>query len=80
MTNEGKESVVIDLKSDGAKQQLRLLIEASDIVHEQFCPGVLDRLGIGYWALAQLNPSPIYCAVTGYGQSGPDRMKAGHET
>ncbi len=50
-----------------------------DIVVEQFRPGVMDRLGVGYEALRAANPRLIYCAITGYGQSGPYRDRAGHD-
>lgn len=79
MLNEGKESIALDLKAAGPVARLRPLIAASDIVIEQFRPGVMDRLGLGHAALAEINPGLIYCAITGYGQTGPDRMKAGHD-
>ena len=79
MLNEGKESIVLDLKAAGAVDRLRPLIAASDIVIEQFRPGVMDRLGLGHAAMEAMNPGLIYCAITGYGQTGPDRSKAGHD-
>lgn len=79
MLNEGKQSIALDLKQEGATAKLRPLIEAADIVIEQFRPGVMDRLGLGYDALKAIKPDLIYCAITGYGQTGPDRMKAGHD-
>lgn len=79
MLNEGKQSIALDLKQAGAVARLRPLVEAADIVIEQFRPGVMDRLGLGCDALREIKPNLIYCAVTGYGQTGPDRMKAGHD-
>ena len=71
MLNRGKRSLAIDLKAPGAVARLRPLIESADIVVEQFRPGVMDRLGLGYDALKALNPRIVYCAITGWGQTGP---------
>ena len=79
LLNRGKRSVAIDLKQPGAVQRLRPLIESADVVVEQFRPGVMQRLGLGYEALKALNPRLIYCAITGYGQSGPRSAIAGHD-
>jgi crotonobetainyl-CoA:carnitine CoA-transferase CaiB-like acyl-CoA transferase len=58
---------------------VKRLIETYDIVLEQFRPGVMDRLGVGYEALSAVNPRLIYCSLTGYGQNGPLRDRAGHD-
>jgi alpha-methylacyl-CoA racemase len=58
---------------------IKRLVQRYDIVVEQFRPGVMDRLGVGYQALAAANPRLIYCAITGYGQTGPYRDRAGHD-
>lgn len=79
LLNRGKRSIAIDLKADDAFARLRSLIEACDIVVEQFRPGVMDRLGFGYNALKAVNPGVIYCAITGYGQHGPRADTAGHD-
>ncbi|MSO92850.1 MAG: CoA transferase [Rhodospirillales bacterium] len=79
LLNRGKRSVAIDLKAPGAVDRLRPLIESADVVVEQFRPGVMDRLGLGYDALRRINPKIIYCAITGYGQSGPRANEAGHD-
>ena len=79
MLNRGKRSLTIDLKSPDAINQLRPLIESADVLIEQFRPGVMDRLGLGYEALSKINPRLIYCAITGYGQNGPKRDEAGHD-
>ena len=71
--NCGKKSVVLDLASDQGKQDILDLIKGADVVVENFRPGVMDRLGIGYEALSAINPRLIYCAVSGFGQNGPER-------
>ena len=77
LLNRGKRSLAIDLKAPDAGARLRPLIESADVLVEQFRPGVMERLGLGYAALAALNPRLIYCAITGYGQSGPKAGVAG---
>jgi crotonobetainyl-CoA:carnitine CoA-transferase CaiB-like acyl-CoA transferase len=71
LLNRGKRSIAIDLKDAGAVQKLRPLIESADVVVEQFRPGVMDRLGLGYGALAAVRPDLVYCAISGFGQDGP---------
>lgn len=78
--NRGKRSIRLDLKSDGGREALLRLAEDADVVLESFRPGVLDRLGCGYEALRERNPRIVYCAITGYGQSGPNTARAGHDT
>jgi crotonobetainyl-CoA:carnitine CoA-transferase CaiB-like acyl-CoA transferase len=75
----GKRSLALDLKQPEAVDQVKTLVQEYDIVVEQFRPGVMDRLGIGYEALKAVNPRLIYCAITGYGQTGPYRDRAGHD-
>lgn len=79
LLNRGKRSIAIDLKDKVAVEKLKPLIASADIVVEQFRPGVMDRLGLGYDALAQINPRIIYCAITGYGQHGPRAETAAHD-
>ncbi len=79
LLNRGKRSVAIDLKAPDAVTRLRPLIERADVVVEQFRPGVMDRLGFGYDALAAINPRIVYCAITGYGQTGPKAQVAAHD-
>jgi formyl-CoA transferase len=77
--NRGKQGVVLDLKKpDGLRVLLRLITEADVLVHN-FRPGVAERLGMGYAQLAEAHPRLVYCAVTGYGQSGPLRTRAGYD-
>jgi crotonobetainyl-CoA:carnitine CoA-transferase CaiB-like acyl-CoA transferase len=78
--NRGKRSIRLDLKSDGGRDALLRLAEDADVVLESFRPGVLDRLGCGYDALRERNPRIVYCAITGYGQTGPNTARAGHDT
>lgn len=79
MLNRGKKSIAVDLKDPAEVARLEPLFREADIVMEQFRPGVMDRLGIGYEALRKLNPKIIYCAITGYGQDGPKHRVAGHD-
>jgi crotonobetainyl-CoA:carnitine CoA-transferase CaiB-like acyl-CoA transferase len=71
--NRGKRSVVIDLKNPEGVQLAKDLAARCDIVLENYRPGVMDRLGLGYETLARINPRLIYCAISGYGQTGPLR-------
>lgn len=79
--NRNKRSLALDLKRPAAVTAVKRLIAAGgyDILIEQFRPGVMDRLGLGYEALRALNPALIYVALTGYGQTGPLRDRAGHD-
>jgi alpha-methylacyl-CoA racemase len=77
--NRNKRSVRLDLKQEGGRQALIKLAETADVLVESFRPGVLDRLGVGYDVLHQANPALVYCPITGYGQDGPNRDRAGHD-
>ena len=77
--NRNKRSVRLDLKSDAGRDALLRLVREFDIVLEGFRPGVLDRLGVGYERMRQENPALVYCAITGYGQTGPNAQRAGHD-
>jgi crotonobetainyl-CoA:carnitine CoA-transferase CaiB-like acyl-CoA transferase len=77
--NRAKRSIRIDLKHDSGKQVLLRLARGADVLLESFRPGVLDRLGVGYQRLRQENPRLVYCAITGYGQDGPNRDRSGHD-
>ena len=79
MLNRGKRSIEIDLKEPGAAARVLALVEIADVVIEQFRPGVMDRLGVGYAAVQQANPKCIYCAISGYGQRGRRADIAGHD-
>ncbi|MBJ7346992.1 MAG: CoA transferase [Thermoleophilaceae bacterium] len=77
--NRNKRSVRIDLKSEAGQAVLLKLATEFDVLLESFRPGVLDRLGVGYEALRAQNKRLIYCAISGYGQDGPLRDRAGHD-
>ncbi|WP_129774785.1 CaiB/BaiF CoA transferase family protein [Peristeroidobacter soli] len=71
--NGGKKSLTLNLKLEGGKEIFRRLVRSADVLVENFRPGVMDRLGLGYHALAGINPRLIYCAISGFGQEGPMR-------
>jgi alpha-methylacyl-CoA racemase len=77
--NRGKRSIRVNLKSDQGKAVLRRLARHADVLLESFRPGVLDRLGVGYERLREENPGLVYCAISGYGQDGPNRLRSGHD-
>jgi len=79
MLNRGKKGVALDLKDPAERQRLMPLVREADVLLEQFRPGVMDRLGLGYEAVKAENPRLVYCAITGYGHSGPKRDAAGHD-
>jgi alpha-methylacyl-CoA racemase len=78
--NRGKRSVRIDLKAEAGRDVLLRLVRNADVLLESFRPGVMDRLGVGWERLHAENPRLVYCAITGYGQDGPYRDRAGHDT
>jgi alpha-methylacyl-CoA racemase len=77
--NRGKRSMRLNLKSAEGREVLLRAVCESDVVLESFRPGVLDRLGVGYEAMREVNPAIVYCAITGYGQDGPTRDRSGHD-
>ena len=77
--NRGKRSIALDLKSAAGGRTLLRLVRGADALVESFRPGVMDRLGVGYAALAEANPALVHVAITGYGQDGPYRDRAGHD-
>lgn len=79
LLNQGKRSVALDLKEPVAVQQAISLVRQADVLVEQFRPGVMDRLGLGYEAMRAINPGLIYCAITGWGQHGPLADMAAHD-
>ncbi|MBU1276172.1 MAG: CoA transferase [Proteobacteria bacterium] len=74
-----KRSMTLNLKHPKGVDVIHKLLGEYDIVIEQFRPGVMEKLGLGYQALSTVNPSLIYCSLSGYGQDGPLRDKAGHD-
>ncbi|MQA11453.1 MAG: CoA transferase [Pseudonocardiaceae bacterium] len=79
LLNRGKRSVTADLKDPEGHAAVWRLLTETDVVVEQFRPGVLDRLGLGYEQVREANPGVVYCSVTGYGQHGPMAQRAGHD-
>src|SRR6202453_78636 len=77
--NAGKQSVAINLKSPEGKEILFRLVERSDALLENFRPGVMDRLGLGYEALKERNARLVYCAISGFGESGPWAARAAYD-
>jgi crotonobetainyl-CoA:carnitine CoA-transferase CaiB-like acyl-CoA transferase len=71
--NRGKKSIVIDLKTEAGVKLARDLAAKSDILIENYRPGVMDRLGLGYETLSAINPGLIFCAISGFGMTGPMR-------
>ena len=77
--NGNKRSLTLDLSKPEAIAIAKQLAAQADVVMENFRPGVMDKLGIGYAALSQINPRLIYCAISGFGQTGPERLGAGYD-
>jgi crotonobetainyl-CoA:carnitine CoA-transferase CaiB-like acyl-CoA transferase len=78
--NAGKKSIVLDLKSPAGADAFRHLVRDADIVVENYRPGVMQRLGLSYESLRELKPDLIYCAISGYGQSGPSALLPAYAT
>jgi crotonobetainyl-CoA:carnitine CoA-transferase CaiB-like acyl-CoA transferase len=79
MLNRGKKGFTVDLKSEAGRESLKGLLARADILIEQFRPGTMARLGLGYDDVRDINPRLIYCSISGYGQSGPRAGEAGHD-
>ena len=77
--NCNKLSITLNTKSPEGKEIFRKLVKDADVVVENFRPGVMDRLGLGYKTLAEINPRLIYCAISGFGQTGPDALKPAYD-
>ncbi|MHB8869936.1 MAG: CaiB/BaiF CoA transferase family protein [Thermoleophilia bacterium] len=77
--NRNKRSITIDMKSDAGRDLVRSLARSADILVENFKTGTLERMGLGYESLRAENPGLIYCAITGYGQTGPDADQPGYD-
>ncbi|MEG6523033.1 CaiB/BaiF CoA transferase family protein [Desulfotomaculum sp. 1211_IL3151] len=77
--NRNKKSITLDLKKEEGKTLFKRLVTTCDVVVDQFRPGVMTKLGLDYEKLKAINPGIIYCAITGYGMSGPLRDAAGHD-
>ncbi|MBM3320411.1 MAG: CoA transferase [Candidatus Eisenbacteria bacterium] len=77
--NANKKSITLNLKVEEAKEVFRKLIRTTDVLVENFRPGVMDRLGFSYGELRKTNPKLIYCAISGFGQTGPDAFKPAYD-
>src|SRR5215831_18422245 len=79
MLNRNKRSLAVDLKAPGGVDVVKRLLAGADVVLENYRKGTLDKLGLGYDVLRQLNPRLVYCAVSGYGRTGPYADKGGFD-
>src|SRR5262249_60807052 len=77
LLNRGKQGLVLDLKDAAGRERLMPLLARADVLVEQFRPGVMARLGLGYEAVRKINPRIVYCSISGYGQRGPRAGEAG---
>ena len=77
--NRNKRGVALDLKADAGKAVLKRLVEHSDILIENFRKGTMDKLGLGYEVLAEINPALVYCEVSGFGRTGPYADRGGFD-
>lgn len=77
--NRNKKSVTLNLKKERGKEIFMSLVREADVIFEGFRPGVMDGLGLGYEHVRRVNPGIIYCSLTGYGQNGSYRERAGHD-
>lgn len=77
--NRNKKSLTLDLKTNRGREIFLELVKGADVVVEGFRPGVIEKLGIGYKDLKEVNPGIIVCSISGYGQDGPFAQKAGHD-
>jgi crotonobetainyl-CoA:carnitine CoA-transferase CaiB-like acyl-CoA transferase len=77
--NRNKRGLALDLKSAGGRQVMGRLIQKADVFMEAFVPGVMSRLGFGYEQVSAMNPAMVYLSISGYGQTGPYRGRAGYD-
>ena len=77
--NRNKESVTLDFKQPGGRAALGKLLDRADVLVENFRPGTLDRLGLGYDTIKTTHPRSVYCSISGFGQTGPRRHQAGYD-
>src|SRR6266550_1228375 len=75
----GKQPLTLDLRTGAGRDALRRRVVDTDVLVEGFRPGVMERMELGYAALAEINPALVYCAITGYGSGGPMASRAGHD-
>lgn len=77
--NRNKKAITVDLKSEKGVEIIKKLVSESDVIINNFKTGTMDRFGLGYEVLAQLNPRIVYCSITGFGETGPDRNMPGYD-
>ena len=77
--NRNKRSLALDLQAEAGKAVFRRLVSGADVVVENFRPGVMERLGLGYETLAAINPRLVYCSISGFGNTGPARRRGGFD-
>src|SRR5205823_11791921 len=77
--NRNKKSMTLNLKAPEGGEILRTLVRKSDVLLENFRTGTMDKLGFDYRALSRLNPKLVYCAISGFGESGPEAHRAGYD-
>jgi len=77
--NANKKSITLNLKAEEAKEIFRKLLKTADVLVENFRPGVMDRLGFSYVEIRKINPKIVYCAISGFGQAGPDAFKPAYD-
>ncbi len=79
LVNRGKRETRLDLKTETGRTVLNALVREAHVLVESFRPGVMERLGLDYAALAKINPKLVYCSITGYGAKGPFSQRPGHD-
>lgn len=79
LLNRGKRSIALNLKHESGREIFMRLAAQADVILEGFRPGTMERLGVGYAAVRAVNPRIVYCSLSGYGQTGPRRLRAGHD-
>src|SRR3954447_5759030 len=79
LLHRGKKGITLDLKNEKDRNTLRPLLEKADVLVEQFRPGVMSRLKLGFEDVRKINPRIVYCSISGYGQQGPRAGEAGHD-
>ncbi len=77
--NRGKKSIDLNLKTQGGKEILKALVKNADVLVENYRPGVMEKLGLGYDVLKEINPKLIYAAISGFGATGPDKSRAAYD-
>jgi succinate--hydroxymethylglutarate CoA-transferase len=77
--NRNKKSITVNMKSQGGRQLIHDLVKESDILVENYLPGKLEKMGLGYEELSKINPKLIYASITGYGQTGPYANRPGYD-